>query len=92
MRGNEALADVESLERQQYDHANPQGRVSRPNHLQRAVRELLEESLGRINANASAAATFLAHHDLRGSEAAAAEQLLCARADVLVGLTEQRWL
>jgi hypothetical protein len=53
-------------------------------HLQRAVRELLEESLGRINANASAAATFLARQNLRGSEAAAAEQLLCARADVLV--------
>ena len=53
-------------------------------HLQRAVRELLEESLERIHANASAAATFLAHQNLRGSEAAAAEQLLCARADILV--------
>ena len=52
--------------------------------LQRAVRELLEESLARINANASGASTYLVQQGLRGSEAAAAEQLLCARADILV--------
>ena len=50
----------------------------------REASQLLEESLERIHANASAAATFLARQNLRGSEAAAAEQLLCARADVLV--------
>ena len=52
--------------------------------LQRAVRELLEESLDRIHANASAAATYLQQQGLRGSEVAAMEQLLCARADILV--------
>ena len=53
-------------------------------HLKQAVRELLEESLERIHANASSAATYLEQQGLRGSEETAAEQLLCARADVLV--------
>ena len=52
--------------------------------LKQAVRELLEESLERIHANASSAATYLEQQGLRGSEETAAEQLLCARADVLV--------
>ena len=52
--------------------------------LKQAMRELLEESLERIHANASGAATFLEQQGLRGSEETAAEQLLCARADVLV--------
>ena len=53
------------------------------------MRELLEESLERIHANASGAATFLEQQGLRGSEEAAAEQLLCARADILVMCTRR---
>ena len=52
--------------------------------MRAAVRGLLEERLDRINANASRAATYLARAGLRGSEVATMEQLLCARADVLV--------
>ena len=57
--------------------------------LKQAVRELLEESLERIHANASSAATYLEQQGLRGSEEAAAEQLLCARADILVMCTRR---
>ena len=53
-------------------------------YMRAAVRGLLEEHLDRINANASRAATYLARAGLRGSEVATMEQLLCARADVLV--------
>ena len=53
-------------------------------YMRAAVRGLLEERLDRINANASRAATYLARAGLRGSEVATMEQLLCARADVLV--------
>ena len=62
-----------------------------PRHLRSAARDAARVWLdSRSTAGATAAppetssewraaATFLAHHDLRGSEAAAAEQLLCAR-------------
>ena len=53
-------------------------------YMRAAVRGLLEERLDRINANASRAATYLARAGLRGSEVATMEQLLCARADVLI--------
>ena len=53
-------------------------------YMRAAVRGLLEWHLDRINANASRAATYLARAGLRGSEVATMEQLLCARADVLV--------